>query len=153
MNQRGRFEIGTFRDVVCMTGYAPLTERTVNVMPSLDAPACTTGSVALSTALTSVISSTFLHSFALQTPFEFAYFESFISARAFATFPRSPGVLNGAKLSSFPSSIAFGRMCWAMSPETGPPQAFRSAFRSMTQFIARRTWTSSNGGCVRFIVM
>src|SRR4030095_11867877 len=109
LNQRGRFEIATFLDVVWITGYAPLTERTVNVMPSFDAPAWMTGSVALSTARTSVISRTPLHSFAVHTPFELAYFESFISARALATLPRPPGVLKGAKLSSFPRSIAFGR--------------------------------------------
>ena len=33
MNQRGRVEIGTFFEVVWITGYAPLTLRTANVMP------------------------------------------------------------------------------------------------------------------------
>ena len=44
-------------------------------------------------------------------------------------------------------------MCSAISPAIGPPHALRSALRSITQFIARRTCTSSNGGWVRFIVM
>ena len=44
-------------------------------------------------------------------------------------------------------------MCSAISPAIGPPHALRSALRSVTQFIARRTCTSSNGGWVRFIVM
>ena len=35
---------------------------------------------------------------------------------------------------------------------SGPPQIWRSAALSMIQFIARRTWMSSNGGWVRFIV-
>ena len=43
-------------------------------------------------------------------------------------------------------------MCVAIEPGIGPPQAFWSADLSMIQFIALRTWTSSNGGCVRFIV-
>ena len=43
-------------------------------------------------------------------------------------------------------------MWLAMSPTVGPPQIWRSAALSMIQFIALRTWMSSNGGCVRFIV-
>ena len=43
-------------------------------------------------------------------------------------------------------------MWLAMSPTVGPPQIWRSAALSMTQFIARRTWISSNGGWVVFIV-
>src|SRR3990172_212558 len=145
--------MGMFFDVVWMTGYAPLTVLTVNVIPIFDAPDWMTGVVPLSACRTSEIIRTPLHSWAVQTPFLFAYFDFAISARAFATLPRSPLVLYGWKLFSFPRSIGLGKTCWAISPATGPPQALRRASLSITQFIALRTCTSSNGGWVRFIVM
>jgi hypothetical protein len=40
----------------------------------------------------------------------------------------------------------------AILPTSGPPQAWSIAALSSTQFMARRTWMSSKGGCVRFIV-
>ena len=42
------------------------------------------------------------------------------------------------------------RWC-AIGPACGPPNAWRSAALSITQLIAFRTCTSSNGGFVRFI--
>ena len=45
-----------------------------------------------------------------------------------------------------------GRCARRSCPISGPPQIWRSAALSMIQFIARRTWMSSNGGWVRFIV-
>ena len=45
-----------------------------------------------------------------------------------------------------------GRCDSRSCPTVGPPQTWRRASLSMIQFIARRTWMSSNGGCVRFIV-
>ena len=153
MPQRGRVEIGTFLDVVWIVGYAPLTVRTVNVMPIFFALAWTTGRIPLSAVRTSWTRRTPLHCFAVQTPPELAYFDSFISAFALAALPESPGVLYGWKPFSFPASIALGRMCWAISPAMAPPHAFLRPFLSITQFIARRTCTSSNGGWVRFIVM
>ena len=44
-------------------------------------------------------------------------------------------------------------MCVGMLPCTGPPQARWTPSRSITRFIAFRTWMSSNGGVVRFMYM
>jgi hypothetical protein len=45
-------------------------------------------------------------------------------------------------------------MMWvAICPSTGPPHACCNAALSMMSFTALRTWTSSNGGVVRFMVM
>src|SRR6266702_1925738 len=45
-------------------------------------------------------------------------------------------------------------MMWvAICPKLGPPHACRIAALSMIRFVALRTWMSSNGGVVRFMVM
>src|SRR4029450_8955672 len=45
-------------------------------------------------------------------------------------------------------------MLWvAMSPKVEPPQACRMPALSMTQLAALRTWRSSNGGVIQFMVM
>ena len=84
-----------FFDGVWITGYAPLTVRTVKVMPIFFALDRTTGRIPLSAVRTSWMSRTPLHSLALQTPPELAYFDCLISAFALVAFPRSPGVLKG----------------------------------------------------------
>ena len=106
-----------------------------------------------STPRVSEISSTFLHALALHVPLPFvSYFEPFIAAFAFATLPWSPGVLYGAYSASWLLNSVSGTMWFAIVPIVGPPHACLSAALSMIQFIALRTWMSSNGGCVRFIV-
>ena len=81
-----------------------------------------------------------------------SYFEPFIAAFAFATLPWSPAVLYGAYSASWTLNSVSGTMWFAIVPTVGPPHVWRSAALSMIQFIALRTWMSSNGGCVRFIV-
>ena len=51
------------------------------------------------------------------------------------------------------SSTVGGSGIVAMSPCAGPPQAFWTADLSITKLTALRTFTSSNGGTSRFIVM
>src|SRR5581483_9600410 len=80
------------------------------------------------------------------------YFEPLSAAFAFATLPRSPGVAYGSYSESWLSKSVSGTMWCATWPIVGPPHAWTSACLSMTQFIALRTWMSSNGGWVRFIV-
>ena len=82
-----------------------------------------------------------------------SYLEPFIASFAFARLPWSPGVAYGSNSASWLSKIESGTMCPAILPRSGPPQIWRSASLSMIQFIALRTWMSSNGGWVRFIVM
>src|SRR4051812_39049894 len=95
-----------------------------------------------------------LHCFASHLPSWFvSYFDFFISAVAWATLPWSPGVLNGWKPVSWLLNSVSGTMWLAIVPAVGPPHAFRSASLSATQFIALRTWMSSKGAWVRFIVM
>src|SRR5205085_7159925 len=65
---------------------------------------------------------------------------------------RSSGVLYGANSASWLLKSVSGTMWFATLPIVGPPQAWTSDFLSMIQFIAFRTWMSSNGACVRFIV-
>ena len=81
-----------------------------------------------------------------------SYFEPFIAAFAFATLPWSPGVRYGAYSASWLPNSVSGAMWFATLPIAGPPHACTIAALSITQFIALRTWMSSNGGCVRFIV-
>jgi len=66
--QPGRSEIGTFFDGVWITGYAPLTDRTLKVIPIFAALAWITGTIALSTARTSAIRRTFLQADAVHLP-------------------------------------------------------------------------------------
>src|SRR6185437_443285 len=123
-------------------------------MPILAASAMITGTIALSTARTSEIIRTFLHAAASHLPSPFvSYFEPFIAFWAREVLPESFGVRYGSYSDRMLCRIGFGTMCVAMSPAVGPPQPLRSACLSMIRFIALRTWMSSNGGCVRFIVM
>src|SRR6185503_6042199 len=64
----------------------------------------------------------------------------------------SPAVLYGANSASWSEKSVSGTMWFATLPIVGPPHAWISATLSSTKFIARRTWMSSNGGWVRFIV-
>src|SRR5215471_6978619 len=93
----------------------------------------------------------FLHAEAVHIPLP--YLEPFSACFAFATSPWSPGVAYGSYSASWLSNSVSGTMWCATLPTVGPPQAWMSACLSITQFIALRTWMSSNGGCVRFIVM
>src|SRR3954465_12384524 len=81
-----------------------------------------------------------------------SYFEPFIADFALETFPVSPEVLYGLNSASWLLNMDSGTMWFATWPMVGPPQAWTRDFLSMTQFIALRTWMSSNGACVRFIV-
>ncbi len=102
-----------------------------------------------STLLASAMLRTSLHSDASQMPSLFvSYLESFISAFALTTLPLSPGVLYGWKPARPLLKTVSGTKCCAIAPVVGPPHDLRTASLSTIQFIALRTWTSSNGGCV-----
>src|SRR5579885_1418035 len=123
-------------------------------MPIFLASASITGSIFVSTARVSASSSTPWHFGSLHMPLlAVSYFEPFIAALAFATEPWSPGVLYGLKPWSLKLNRVSGTMWFATAPIVGPLHPWTSAALSMIQFIARRTWTSSKGGWVRFIVM
>jgi hypothetical protein len=131
--QPERSEIGTLFFGVWIVGYAPLIERTLNVMPILAASAMITGTIALSTARVSATRRTFLHAAASHLPSPFvSYFEPFIAFLARVSLPESFGVRYGSYSDRMLWSIGFGTMCVAMSPAVGPPQPFRSACLSMT---------------------
>src|SRR3954454_3284533 len=88
-----------------------------------------------------------------QVPFPLvSYFEPFMAAFALARLPVSPGVLYGLYSASWLLNSVSGTTWFATWPIVGPPHACTSACLSMIQFIALRTWMSSNGACVRFIV-
>jgi hypothetical protein len=78
-----------------------------------------------------------------------------ISSIAASRSPAEFGVAYGSYSSpvGLPPVMFGGWMCVAMSPLMGPPQAWRIPALSITRFTAFRTWMSSNGGVVRFIVM
>src|SRR5689334_18286288 len=110
------------------------------------------GIIRLSRARVSPIIRTFLHADAVHEPVPPEYFDCFISACAFARSPASFGVEYGSYSASPLLYMTGGAMCVAIEPTTGPPHALRRALLSMIRFIALRTWMSSNGFCVRFIV-
>src|SRR6266571_3324337 len=82
-----------------------------------------------------------------------SYFDCFISFLAAFKFPRKFGLGNGSYLCPLKLRTVDGISCVAICPWIGPPHAFRRVALSMTSFTARRTWTSSNGGVSRFMVM
>src|SRR5262249_50507220 len=142
-----------FFEGVCSVGYAPLIVCTLKVMPSLRADDSITGSILVSTSRPSARRKTLWQALAEQVPLPFvSYFEPFIAAFAFARLPRSPGVLYGANSASWLLKSVSGTMWLATLPIVGPPHACTSACLSMIQFIALRTWMSSKGGWVMFIV-
>src|SRR5581483_11795307 len=131
----------------------PLICRTLNVIPIFLASCSMVATMPGSTPRVSDTSSTFLHALASHMPLlPFEYFEPFIAAFAFATLPWSPGVLYGANSCRRKLKSVSGTMWFAIVPTVGPPHVCRSAALSMIQFIALRTWMSSKGGCVRFMV-
>ena len=81
-----------------------------------------------------------------------AYFDFAISAFAFARSPWSPELRTAPRFVRR-RRAAIGHDVLGDRAGHRPPHASRSAALSMTQLIARRTCTSSNGGWVRFIAM
>src|SRR6266550_7894346 len=152
--QPGRSAIGMFFDGVWIVGYAPLIWRTLKVIPIFFASCWIVATMPGSTPRVSETSNTFLHALASHMPLEpVEYFDPFIAAFAFATSPWSPAVLYGANSASWLLKSVSGTMWFAIFPIVGPPQALISDGLSMIQFIAFRTWMSSNGAWVAFIVM
>src|SRR5262249_14727731 len=138
---------------VCSVGYAPLIVCTLKVMPIFRPAASITGSIFVSTSRASARRKTLRQALAEQRPLPFvSYFEPFIAARAFSRLPRSPFVLYGGYSASWLLKSVSGTMWFATLPSVGPPHACTSECLSMIQFIALRTWMSSNGGWVMFIV-
>src|SRR3954468_1049354 len=130
--QPGRSENGTFLLVVWIVVYAPLIERTLNVIPILAAFAWITGTMRLSSARVSATISTLLHCDIVHLPaLSGSYFDCFISAAAFVASPESFGVLYGSYSARPFWYMTGGAMCRAIEPITGPPHAFRSACLSM----------------------
>src|SRR5690348_398991 len=123
--------MGTFLLVVWMVVYAPLIERTVNVMPIFLASAWITGIIRLSTARVSATSSTPLQADALQVPDPLEYFDFLISAWALARSPEKFGVAYGSYSARPLLNSAGGTMCVPIAATTGPPHAFRNACLSM----------------------
>src|SRR3954452_9187661 len=118
--------------VVWMVVYAPLMERTVNVIPIFAASAWMTGTIRVSTARVSAIISTPLQADAVHLPvLPGSYFDCFISAAALAASPESFGVEYGSYSASPLLYMTGGAMWVAIEPTTGPPQALRSDCLSM----------------------
>src|SRR5437762_2633191 len=123
-------------------------------MPIFAASAWITGSSFVSVRRVSATRSTFLQALALQVPLPLeSYFDPFSAAFALATLPWFPAVPYGLYSASWLSKMLSGTMWFATSPIVGPPQACTRAFLSITQFIAWRTFRSSNGGWVMFMYM
>ena len=141
-----------FLFVVWIVVYAPLIWRTVNVMPIFAASAWMIGIIRLSSARVSAIISTFLHAEAVHLPVPPEYFDCFISAAALVDVAglvrrrvrvvlREPVVVHHGR-----RDVRRDRADHGAAP--GLPERLLVD----DQFIALRTWMSSNGGCVRFIV-
>src|SRR5437762_3537427 len=131
--QDGRSDIGMFFEGVWIVVYAPLIERTLSVRPIFATSASSSGTIRVSTARVSAITSTPLHADAVHLPvLPGSYFDCFISAAAFATSPASFGVLYGSYSASPLLYMTGGAMWVAIEPTTGPPQALRSDCLSMT---------------------
>jgi hypothetical protein len=114
-----------------MVVYAPLIDRTVNLMPIFAASDWMTGTIRLSSARVSAIISTPLQADAVHLPEPPEYFDFFISACAFVTSPEKFGVAYGSYSARPLLYIAGGAMCVPIAATIGPPQAFRSACLSM----------------------